>query len=518
LLEWKKLAQPRKVNVAYAWADIERLAFSPAALRSFDLLWRNRATNAALEIGLQFDGQPDVLTLEFKFQAAGLVNVRPRADVDADRLAAIAELETVFIPAIGGLVREESMLADRVAIQARLAQARAGEVLRNLVVLVHARQHEWAVLNATLVRMFGFELASPLRGAEITCEYRRAGTQGPSFDLASAGSGMLQVLLVLSLLLTHDHAVLLIDEPDAHLHLILQRAIYGELRSVAAARGSQLLIATHSEQVIDTVDPRELCLMYGKPRLVADTEEKAQLVRSLGGLTHGDLLHAEGARGVLYTEDFTDLDILEAFARALDDKASLALLTAGTMRKRAKAPQPDGLGELSPTRHWEMLKLVRAALPAVELLDGDSLNKADEIVTGTSDRIQRLRWRYYEIESYLLHPEAWHKFMVTQFGEGADAEAAHTAAMDEMDKLLEPGFRARPLAPSPLEERVLRTEPMSKTLVPAMLQAAGLNQFGKSRYFEIVQCFLPAEVHPEVREKLELLKFAFGVGPDPRVP
>lgn len=518
LLEWKKLAQPRKVNVAFAWADIERLAFSAAALRSFDLLWRNRATNAPLEIGLQFDGQPDVLTLEFKFQAAGLVNVRPKADVDADRLAAIAELETVFIPAIGGLVREESMLADRVAIQARLAQARAGEVLRNLVVLVHARQPEWTMLNTTLARMFGFELTAPVRGAEITCEYRRAGTQGPSFDLASAGSGMLQVLLVLSLLLTHDRAVLLIDEPDAHLHLILQRSIYGELRSVAAARGSQLLIATHSEQVIDTVDPRELCLMYGTPRLVADSEEKAQLVRSLGGLTHGDLLHAEGARGVLYTEDFTDFDILEAFARALGDEASLELLTAGTMRKRAKAPQPDGLGELSPARHWEMLKLVRAALPAVELLDGDSLNKADESVTGNSDRIQRLRWRYYEIESYLLNPEAWHRFMVAQFGEGADADAAQAAAMGEMDKLLEPAFRARPLTPSPLEARVLMTEPISKTLIPAMLQAAGLNQFGKSRYFEIAQCFVPAEVHPEILEKLALLKFAFGAAPDPRLP
>lgn len=518
LLEWKKLAQPRKVNVAYAWADIERLAFSAAALRSFDLLWRNRATSAPLEIGLQFDGQPDLLTLEFKFQAAGLVNVRPKADVDANRLAEIAELETVFIPAIGGLVREEPMLADRVAIQARLAQARAGEVLRNLVVLVHARQPEWAVLNSTLARMFGFELTAPIRGAEITCEYRRAGSQGPSFDLASAGSGMLQVLLVLSLLLTHDRAVLLIDEPDAHLHLILQRSIYGELRSVAAARGSQLIIATHSEQVIDTVDPRELCLMYGTPRLVADTEEKAQLVRSLGGLTHGDLLHAEGARGVLYTEDFTDLDILEAFARALGDEASLELLTAGTMRKRLKAPQPDGLGELSPVRHWEMLKLVRAALPALELLDGDSLNKADESVTGSSERMQRLRWRYYEIESYLLHPQAWRRFMVAQFGEGADAEAALAAALDEMDKLLEPAYRTRPLAPSSLEERVLQTEPVSKTLIPAMLQAAGLNQFGKSRYFEIAQCFNPAEVHPEILEKLALLEFAFAVGPDPRAP
>lgn len=518
LLEWKKLAQPRKVNVAYAWADIERLAFSAAALRSFDLLWRNRATNAPLEIGLQFDGRPDMLTLEFKFQAAGLVNVRPKASVDADRLAEIAELETVFIPAIGGLVREESMLADRVAIQARLAQARAGEVLRNLVVLVHARQPEWAELNATLARMFGFELTAPVRGAEITCEYRRAGTQGPSFDLASAGSGMLQVLLVLSLLLTHDRAVLLIDEPDAHLHLILQRAIYGELRAVAAARGSQLLIATHSEQVIDTVDPRELCLMYGAPRLVADTEERAQLVRSLGGLTHGDLLHAEGARGVLYTEDFTDLDILESFARALGDKESLELLTAGVMRKRAKAPQPDGLGELSPTRHWDLLKLARAALPAVELLDGDSLNRTDEAITGSSDRMQRLRWHFYEIESYMLHPQAWQRFMAAQFGAGADADAAFAAAMDEMDKVLESAYRARPLAPSPLEQRVLRTEPVSKTLIPAMLQAAGLNQFGKSRYFEIAQHFEPAEVHPEIMEKLALLKFAFGVGPDPRVP
>lgn len=518
LLEWKKLAQPRKVNVAYAWADIERLAFSAAALRSFDLLWRNRATHAPLEIGLQFEGQPDVLTLEFKFQAAGLVNVRPKADVDANRLAEIAELETVFIPAIGGLVREESMLADRVAIQARLAQARAGEVLRNLVVLVHARQPEWAMLNSTLARLFGFELTAPVRGAEITCEYRRVGTPGPSFDLASAGSGMLQVLLVLSLLLTHDRAVLLIDEPDAHLHLILQRTIYGELRSVAAARGSQLLIATHSEQVIDTVDPRELCLMYGAPRLVADSEEKAQLIRSLGGLTHGDLLHAEGARGVLYTEDFTDIDILEAFARALGDEASLELLTARTMRKRAKAAQPDGLGELSPTRHWEMLKLVRAALPAVELLDGDSLNKADETVTGSSERMQRLRWRWYEVDSYLLHPQAWHRFMVAQFGAGADADAAVAAALGEMDKLLEPGYRTRPLAPSPLEQRVLQTEPVSKTLIPAMLQAAGLNQFGKSRYFEIAQCFEADEVHPEVKEKLALLRFALGAGPDPRVP
>lgn len=517
LLEWKKLGQSKKVNVAYGWADMERLAFSAAALRSFDLLWRNRATTAPLEIGLQFDGRPDVLTLEFKFQAAGLVNVRPKADVGADVLAAINELEAVFIPAIGGLVREESEFADPKAIEGRLAQARAGEVLRNLILKIHAREPAWKQLNATLVRLFGYELTPPVRGEYITCEYRSARNQGPTFDLAAAGSGMLQVLLVLALLLAHDKALLLIDEPDAHLHLILQRAIYGELRAVAASSGSQLLIATHSEQVIDSVDPRELCLMYGTPRLVADSEEKAALVESLGALTHGELLLANGAVGVLYVEDYTDVDILKAFARVLGDDVALHMLEVDVVCKRIKAESPEGLGSMKAADHWKMLKLVRDALPALELLDGDSKNKADDSVTGTNDKVQRLRWGWYEIESYLLSPQPWIRFLRSKMGDGADADAAADAAFKEMDKLLEASFRDHPLEPTGPQGRVLQTEPASKTLIPAMLQAAGLNQFGKSSYFEIAQCFQADEVHPEVREKLALMKFAFGVGPDPRV-
>lgn len=553
LQEWKKLGLPNKVNVGYAWADLERLAFSAAALRSFDLLWRNRQTREAMEIGLQFDGQSTPITLEFRFQASGLVNVRPKAHVDSALLGRASALETVFIPAIGGLVREESMLADRIAIQARLAQARAGEVLRNLVVLVHAQQVEWRRLNDTLLRMFGVELLPPKRAAEITCEYRQVsdlnatlgralkrvelapnvggmgdsfqeanalidalGEHTAAFDLASAGSGMLQVLLVLSLLLTHPGATLLIDEPDAHLHLILQKAIYGELRAVAAERGSQLIIATHSEQVIESVDPRELCLMYGTPRLVADTEERAGLVRSLGVLTHGDLLHANGARGVFYAEDFTDFDILEAFARALGDDEALRLLTVQLVKKRSKAAAPEGLGEIEPARHWALLKLVNQELPALELIDGDSKNKSDDVVTGTAEKMQRLRWQYYEAESYLLSPEPWRRFLQAKLGEGAASDAATQAAFAEVDKLLEPTFREHPLQPTGPQRRVLQTEPVSKTLIPAMLQAAGLNQFAKTRYFEIAQHFKPDEVHPEVRSKLALLKFAFGLGPDPR--
>ena len=520
LARWLELGtdnNPRKNG--FPWQDLERAQFSAVALRSFDLLWHNRKRSEPLEIGVQLDGSPSLAVLEFRFKAQGLAEVRPRADFPV-MLAKIGGMDfsTTFIPAIAGLNPIERRLADREAIQDLLGQARPGEVLRNLLVLAHNDTDAWRLLNDTLGRMFGIELLPPSKGASLECEYKRTGDAATvAFDISTAGSGVLQVLLVLALMLTQRGSVLLIDEPDAHLHLILQKTIYSELRSIAAQRHSQLIVATHSEQVVESVDSQELCLMYGTPRLLADSRERAALMQSLGVLTHGDVLHANGARGVLYAEDFTDLDILDAFARVLEDEVALKLLTVQLMLKRARAEAPEGLGELDPAKHWNLLKLVNAELPAVELLDGDAKNKGDESVTGQSDRMQRLRWRYYEIESYLLNPAAWQRFIVAQFGARADADAAIAAALAELDRELEPAYRERPLAPSPLEQRYLQVEPVSKKLIPAMLQAAGLNQFGKSRYFEIAQHFDASEVHPEIKEKLALLKFAFGVGPDPRV-
>lgn len=500
---------PRKNG--YSWQDLERAHFSAVAVRSFDLLWTNRKSKEPLEIGIQVDGMSQLCVLEFRFQAPGLAQVRPRSDfpIKMNNFTGSLNFTTTFIPAIAGLAREERRLADREAIHDLLAQARAGEVLRNLLVLAHQNEDAWKTMNAALGRMFGLELLPPSRGAELNCEYRHTGKGGSIFDIASAGSGVLQVLLVLSLMVTQQGNVLLIDEPDAHLHLILQKTIYGELRTLAAQHKSQLIVATHSEQVIESVDPRELCLMYGTPRLVANKEERAAVMQSLGVLSHGDVLHANGALGVLYTEDFTDLDILETFVRVLGDESALKLLTTQLVRKRAKAEAPEGLGVLKPAEHWEMLKLVNPELPALELLDGDSKNKADESISGDASKMQRLRWRYYEIESYLLHPVAWQRFLQDKLGAGADV--AIKASLAEMDKLFEAGFREHPLMPTVPEQRVLETEPVSKTLIPAMLQAAGLNQFGKSSFFEIAQHFQPDEVHPEIKEKLARLKQAFGV-------
>jgi hypothetical protein len=65
------------------------------------------------------------------------------------------DFSTTFILAIAGLNTEERRLADREAIRDLLAQARAGEVLRNLLVLAHQDDVAWAELNRSLIDCSG---------------------------------------------------------------------------------------------------------------------------------------------------------------------------------------------------------------------------------------------------------------------------------------------------------------------------------------------------------------------------
>ena len=199
LRRWRELGKPSATGSGYALQDLERLNFPPVAVRSFDLLWTNRQRGQSFEIGVQVDGLP-IVTLEFRFKAAGLMQVRPRSDVPSDALRDARLLfKTTFIPAMSGLARIEQRLADQEAIDSALAEGRPGEVLRNLLYIAHQDEPAWRTLNATIHRLFSCRLEAPKSGQELVCDYRQGeSADAPLFDVASAGSGFLQVLLLLN--------------------------------------------------------------------------------------------------------------------------------------------------------------------------------------------------------------------------------------------------------------------------------------------------------------------------------
>lgn len=506
LRRWRELYEPKKQNGNYVKAPVARQAFLSVPLRSFDLLWNERVCREPIEIEVTGDAGWS-LCMQLLWDTSEQVFVRPWSSTPAEVIAR-ASVTTAFVPAMSSVAFEEPFYGSPATIDALLGRVRAGDVLRNL--LFHASQQEdvWRAIQTSVRELFGYELLVPNASiAFIQADYRTK-EGGPVYDLMSAGSGFQQVLLLLCFLHTRPGSVLLLDEPDAHLHVVLQDAIYGELKRVAAQKNSQLVIATHSEVIVNAAQIDEIRVAFDPGQALADPHGKAKenVKRALRWISNVEIAQAQRAPGILYLEDYTDLEILRAWARVLRHPAH-ALLTTELFRQKTVVDSPSGHEGLQAKDHYEALRIVRE-IPGLILVDGDARPEiGDTPITGTG--LQRSRWHRYEVESYLVHPEALARFCAHVAGGDVAGALNAKKVLEHFNETYPPAFLREPLGDYPLLNRSkARTE-----LIPPALTAGGLPAFPYQRYHEIAAVMAPAEIHPEVIEKLDTICKAFGRKP-----
>ncbi len=239
---------------------------------------------------------------------------------------AVKGMTVAHLPPLAGIQREEEKMEEG-AQNRRIGEGRAGDILRNLAVSVYEkdRQH-WKQIQDLMRELFQVEMLDPqheTQTSEIILEYRnrtprRKRAREDELDIATGGSGFLQVLLLLTFIHGRSGSAILLDEPDAHLEIIRQRQIFSLLRRLVAERGSQLVVATHSEVIFDECEYDQIVAFLG-PRVgpLASESDKAQVKKSLQDITNADYLLAEQRKRILYVEDFTNLDILTAWANVV---------------------------------------------------------------------------------------------------------------------------------------------------------------------------------------------------------
>jgi energy-coupling factor transporter ATP-binding protein EcfA2 len=164
-----------------------------------------------------------------------------------------------FIPGLVGILPQEPYVtpARRSAMS---IEARYSEMYRSsLLHLDTTDKKALKRINKVLSKHLGVEITQikfdPDKDVFVDVEYSQ---DGVCLDLSNAGSGMLQVIQVLVYIYLHQPTLLLIDEPDAHLHPELQEKLGNILKDVTKEMGAQLFVATHSPDVIDSFDPKEV--------------------------------------------------------------------------------------------------------------------------------------------------------------------------------------------------------------------------------------------------------------------
>ncbi len=298
-----------------------------------------------------------------------------------------------LLPPMSGLAASETRLVDEGAINVRVGEGRTAEVLRNLCYLLADGQPEkWEGLKAHISALFGAALDVPelvKERGEIVMTYHEGDN---CLDISSSGRGLQQTLLLLAYMYNNPGAVLLLDEPDAHLEILRQRQTYQLLSNVARANGNQIIAASHSEVLLNEAAGRDVVVAFLGPKPHRIDDRGSQVLKSLRDIGFEDYYQAEQTGWVLYLEGSTDLAILQAFAGRLRSEDAQNALQRPFVHYVGK--EPDEV-----RKHFFGIREAVPNLRGVAIFDKLDRNLPADLGA------KGLTWKRREIENYLCSRE-----------------------------------------------------------------------------------------------------------------
>ena len=382
--------------------------------------WKNlKVSGKDLQITVGMEMEADVVpvTMIFRHHASDeLIYAEPHPSTlnQPEALAKAAQLDVALLYPMSGISADEPLIT-RNRIDYHMGRGSTAEVLRNLCLVVHQNSpQDWQEITALMRRLFQVSLTTPTEneGGSLDLFYEQSGADRP-LDLSLAGRGFQQMLLILAHLYAHKGSVLLIDEPDAHLELLRQQQIYALLHTIADRKGCQVLLATHSEVVMQEALDRHLTLILAGH--AEDLASKPAIKESLKRFGAAHYVRARETGHVLYLEGSTDLAMLRAYADRLGhpvrdliaDGAHLNVYYLQDNRPEpGQSPEEsldavEGAFGQKARDHFFALRNIFPKLRGLEIIDNENRGLQESSAGG----FRRLPWKRYELENYLVTPD-----------------------------------------------------------------------------------------------------------------
>ncbi len=377
----------------------------------------NKDIQLVVTVGVLHENTVQPVTMKFRNQGEDLVYCTPDEETlqNPQVIETAARLNIELLYPMSGLDTEEPILQPG-RIDVLLGQGQTAQVLRNLCLIVLKENvDDWNRIAELMKRLFSVEIGTPQETSRGSIDlFYRQNNVKERLDVALAGRGLQQLLLIFAYLYSHRRSVLLVDEPDAHLEILRQKQVYVLLREIAAENGSQVILVTHSEVILDEALDHNLTLLLG-----GQADDLAVKGNIRNALKHYGTEHYVRARQrgyVLYVEGGSDLDIL----RALAWRKSHAVADAWDERVNAfyvqdNFPHSDLDSELArveggfgvtPRQHFFAIREMVPGLSGLAILDGDGRQREDVHEGG----LRITHWSRYEIENYFVLPKALRSF------------------------------------------------------------------------------------------------------------
>ncbi|MCA3339539.1 MAG: AAA family ATPase [Roseomonas sp.] len=213
---------------------------------------------------------------------------------------------TTYIPGLAGLAEKESILAQP-TLRRQAASGDAGGVLRNILLSLSSRRanetdetkgrERLSKLNQLVQQVHpGVEVNVAFEEREdshISATIRIEGLNSQSRPLETAATGVLQVVQIFAYLILFEPKVMLIDEPDAHLHPDKQERLIEALERAAPEYETQIILTTHSSHIVRAASPAAKLVWMRDGKVETKDDEAIRRLLGWGGLDRAALFFVE---------------------------------------------------------------------------------------------------------------------------------------------------------------------------------------------------------------------------------
>lgn len=225
---------------------------------------------------------------------------------------------SVYVPGLAGIPREEELRSEGV-VRRGVAGGDANLYLRNVLYLIKQK----GMLEKLLSRMRQIFPAFNLRisfdqKADVNVRVYVSSASSPvDRPIETVGTGVLQALQIFSYITLFEPTLLLLDEPDSHLHPNNQILLARALIAAASEFETQIICSTHSRHLVDALsdDANFIWLRNG---LIAEQGRhlpRLPLLLDLGAVDGLDRIRAGEIDWFILTED-ADIGPLRVLLRS----------------------------------------------------------------------------------------------------------------------------------------------------------------------------------------------------------
>ena len=509
----KQNSKSKRIGVPINRKDLIALPVSTSRF-----IWKNQVVRSSkkdikgtenVRIEIIVDGESDGLTwsapLEFDYTNSETIYCRPLRK-DGTNFFTIDEkaYETniSFLQPMSGISTIEDKLSLG-SINSRIGEGKTADVLRNICYQLLNPEtptetdsnKNWEYLNSSLKNKFGVTVNKPIfnpTSGKIEMTYSE---NGNILDIASSGRGFQQTLLLLSFVLSYKNNILLLDEPDAHLEVIRQREIYELLKKFTLENKSQLIIASHSEIVLNEASEHDkvIAIYDNKVDEINELKERTQFKKLLTDIGWDKYYLAKTKNHILYLEGVSDFRMLKAFAEKLNRPELLNLLDkANIYYTQNNVPN-------TAKSNFHSLRTFLPDLNGLAIFD-----RLPNEIKDNHESLKILEWKRRELENYFCFPmvlERWAKNegqidLFQNFG-----NLIHETISEN----------TTPANLKNLDNDWWKNTKMSEDYLPIIFKSfyekqSKPNKFNKGNFYELIKYIEIDEIDKEVNEKLDAIE------------